>query len=205
MAWLNAIIAEVKQGRPELAYYSDMHSYESTRQQYRPTQIKLLLIAESPPPANDSNSSRQFYRTDILFPDDRLFSNTIKALYVEAKDISAADLEQQKEKWLHKFQADGNYMIEALDTSLPHEVTKQQRQALIAQSMTKLLARVKKLAGPDTKIILIKSNVFEVATEPLRNAGFTVLNTELVDYPGRFNQKVYRAKLSDLVASQPRR
>jgi hypothetical protein len=59
---------------------------------------------------------------------------------------------------------------------------------------------VRELAGPDTKLILIKSNVFEVAAEPLRQAGFTVLNTGLLDYPGRFNQRAYREKLAALAA-----
>jgi hypothetical protein len=54
------------------------------------------------------------------------------------------------------------------------------------------------LADPDTKIILIKSNVFEAAAEPLRQAGFTVLNKELLDYPGHFNQRAYREKLAKL-------
>ena len=35
--------------------------------------------------------------------------------------------------------------------------------------------------------------------DKLRQAGFTVLNTELVDYPGRFNQRAYREKLAQLV------
>jgi hypothetical protein len=48
---------------------------------------------------------------------------------------------------------------------------------------------------------LVKSNVFEVAAEPLRDAGFTVLNHELVDYPGHYNQKAYREKLARLAQS----
>ncbi len=61
------------------------------------------------------------------------------------------------------------------------------------------MKRVKKLANTKTKLILIKSNVFDVAAEPLRSAGFKVLNTELVDYPGQFNQRDYREKLARLV------
>jgi hypothetical protein len=61
-----------------------------------------------------------------------------------------------------------------------------------------LIQRVKGLADKGTKIILIKSNVFEAAAEPLRQAGFNIINTELVDYPGRFNQAAYRDKLARL-------
>lgn len=110
------------------------------------------------------------------------------------------ELEQAKEQWLRKFQSDGWYMIEALEESLKHQVTKPQRQELIRNELPRLVERVRQLALDDTKLILIKSNVFEVAAEPLRRAGFTVLNNALVDYPGRFNQQAYREKLSKLAA-----
>lgn len=160
----------------------------------------MLLIAESPPPAADIPSSRHFYRSDVVRPDDRLFLNTVRALYPETLDMPVTDIELQKEHWLKKFEIDGWYMIEALPMSLKHEVTKFERQALIKQHFPELLEHVRKLVGPTTKIILIKSNVFDVTAEPLHQAGFTVMNTELVDYPGRFNQRAYRAKLADLAA-----
>lgn len=175
-----------------------MNSYERVRQKYKPKHIKMLLIAESPPPEANTDSSRHFYRSDKIRRDDRLFINTIKAIYPEAAGKTEAQLEPEKEQWLRKFQADGRYMIEALDKSLPHEVTKQQRQELIRENLPNLLEKVQKLAAPDTKIILIKSNVFDVAAEPLRQAGFTVLNKELLDYPGQFNQRAYREKLAKL-------
>ena len=174
-----------------------MDDYDTIRQQYRPSSIKVLLIAESPPSLNpNSGGSRHFYRTDMVRPEDRLFINTIRALYPEALDAPQLELESQKQSWLHRFQADGWYMIEALPTSLAHEVTKKKRQELIKQHLPALLERVKNLADKDTKLILIKSNVFDVAATPLRQAGFTILNTELLDYPGRFNQQAYRSKLA---------
>lgn len=177
-----------------------MESYESERQNYRPQHIKLLLIAESPPPPPNVQSSRQFYYTDRIRTDDRLFTNTMRALYADAADLSEHDLETHKKAWLERFCADGWYMIEALEQSQVHEVTKRQRQESIRGSLPRLIARVRGLAEPDTKLILIKSNVFEVAAEPLRQAGFTVLNTELLDYPGHFNQRAYREKLARLAA-----
>lgn len=173
-------------------------TYEEIRQQYRPKHIKMLLIAESPPPPADVQSSRQFYYADRIRKDDRLFTNTIKALYPEAANKTEPELEQEKQQWLERFAADGWYMIEALEESQEHEVTKKQRQSRIHDVLPRLIERVRELAEQDTKIILIKSNVFDVAAGPLRNAGFTVLNTELVDYPGRFNQQAYREKLAKL-------
>ena len=176
-------------------YDNFMDDYDKTRQQYKPHHIKVLLIAESPPPAANIQSSRQFYRSTPIRKDDRLFVNTIKALYPEAAELTETKIEPEKEQWLRRFQADGWYMIEALETSQEHEVTKQQRQERIKAALPRLIERVQSLTGPDTKIILIKSNVFDVAAKPLRAAGFTVLNTELLDYPGRFNQRDYREKL----------
>lgn len=173
-------------------------SYESVRQKYKPTTIKLLLIAESPPPAPEVQSSRQFYYADRIRKDDRLFVNTIRALYPETENIKEPELEEQKETFLKRLQADGVYMIEALEESQVHEVTKRQRQELIKAGSPRLVERVRQLANASTKIVLIKSNVFDMAAEPLKEAGFTVLNTELVDYPGRFNQRDYREKLARL-------
>lgn len=128
-----------------------------------------------------------------------MFTNTIRALYPETEKTPEPELEQEKRTWLKRFKDDGFYMIEALEDSQEHEVTKKQRQQKIADGLPRLLERVADLVEPSTKIILIKSNVFDVAAGPLRAAGYNVLNTELVDYPGRFNQRDYRAKLATLL------
>jgi hypothetical protein len=173
-------------------------SYKDAKRKYKPKQIKFLLIAESPPPEPEVQSSRQFYYTDRIRKDDRLFTNTIRALYPETAELPEPELEEQKEQWLTKFKDDGWYMIEALEESQEHEVTKKQRQERIRESIPRLIQRVKELADQDTKVILIKSNVFEAAAEPLRQAGINVLNTELLDYPGRFNQPAYKKRLARL-------
>lgn len=177
-----------------------MDPYETLRQTYRPKEITVLFIAESPPPSADAQSSRQFYYADRVRKNDRLFVNTIKALYPQTAEMPEQELEQEKEVWLRRFQKDGYYMIEALTESQQHEVTKRERQDKIRQALPSLLQRVTALASSRTRIILIKSNVFVVTAEPLRQVGFTVLNTELVDYPGQFNQRAYREKLASLLA-----
>lgn len=175
-----------------------MSSYDKVREKYKPKIIKKLLIAESPPPRPDIQSSRQFYYTDRIRKDDRLFTNTMRALYPETEKYKEIELEEHKEEWLRRFQADGWYMIEALDVSQQHKITKKQRQERIRENLPRLIERVRKLSSKETKLILIKSNVFDVAAKPLKEAGFTVLNTELLDYPGIFNQADFRRKLAGL-------
>lgn len=176
-----------------------MTTYSSIRHKYRPDHVRVLIIAESPPPYADIESSRHFYRTDKARKNDRLFVNTVKALYSQASGMTEAELEERKESWLKQFQKDGFYMIEALEKSQPHEVTKRERQELIRRELPQLIERVNHLANKDTGIMLVKSNVFEVAARPLSQAGFKVLNKQLVDYPGQFNQKAYQDKLARLV------
>jgi len=176
-----------------------MRDYEVLRQTYKPSQIKVLLIAESPPPNAEVGGSRHFYRADKPRQGDRLFVNTMKAIYPDAALLTEQQLESGKEEWLRRFQTDGFYLIEALEISQKHEVTKEERQRKISQALPSLIGRVKELAMADTKIILIKSNVFEVAASPLREAGFDVLNRGLVDYPGQYNQRTYREKLTTLL------
>lgn len=177
----------------------EISEYEKLRRQYRPDKIHYLLIAESPPPPAEFEGSRHFYRTDRPRRDDRLFLNTIRGLYSETIDLTDDQIEQDKAKWLERFKADGWYMTESLEESVKKVVKKPERQERIRKALPRLIERVGELADKDTKIILIKSNVFEVACEPLREAGFNVLNTALVDYPGFWNQKAYRDKLAELV------
>lgn len=179
-----------------------METYDELRAQYKPAHIRFLLIAESPPPSAEIQSSRQFYRAEKIRHDDRLFVNTIQALYREATDKTEAVLEAEKEQWLQCLKQDGVYMIEALEVSQRHATTKKERQERIGEALPRLTERVRELAEDHTKLILIKSNVFEVAAEPLRQAGFEVLNTKLVDYPGYYNQTAYRQKLGELVRSK---
>ena len=179
-----------------------MSSYDDLRQAYRPKKVEVLLIAESPPPPADFPGSRHFYRTETPREGDRLFSNTIRALYAEASDAAESDLQRDKEQWLRRFQDDGFYMIEAVEVSIQKKIDKKERQERIRKALPRLIERVQELAEPDTKLILIKSNVYDVACEPLREAGFTVLNEGLVDYPGHFNQRAYREKLAKLVGRQ---
>lgn len=70
----------------------------------------------------------------------------------------------------------------------------------MAEHADDVIRRVRELGAGDAKLILIKSNVYDMLAEPLRAAGFDVLNTELLDYPGGFNQADFRRKLSGMIA-----
>jgi hypothetical protein len=178
--------------------------YEKLREKYRPEHIKWLFIAESPPPKKLIHSTRYFYLPDYdpkLGEEDRLFSNTIRALYPEADKLSKEELQAEKEKWLRRFQADGCYLIEASPVSFPHRFKPRERQEKLKEYFPWLLERVESLAEEDTRIILIKSNVFIVVEGKLKMRGYKVINDGNLTYPGVWQEQVYRTKLKELMSA----
>lgn len=177
-----------------------MESYENLRSRYKPARIAWLFIAESPPPDDAKRpSTRHFYRTDTG-EGDRLFANTMKALYAAARDLSEEDLRRQKAMWLQLFQADGCYMIEALEESIEHGVKAAERVKRLKAATPRLIERVQQLALPYTKIMLIKSNPYNICAEPLRAAGYNVINDGILNYPGYWQEQAYQAKLASLMS-----
>ena len=174
--------------------------YEAIRQIYRPEKIKLLFIAESPPPADASKpTTRGFYRLESAGDGDRLFNNMMQVLYPESAAVNLENLANEKDKWLRRFQADGYYLVEALTTSMPHEAKTSERVKLLKNQLPELISRVGKLIKPGTPIVLIKSNPYKVCAEPLRDAGYRVLNTETLNYPGYWQEQAFRTKLIHLI------
>lgn len=176
--------------------------YEQLRQSYLPQTINVLFIAESPPPESSAKpTTRAFYSLASAGEGDRLFNNTMRALYPEDAEGNLENLAKNKEEFLRRFQADGFYMIEALTQSLIPGTKTSERIRHLKDSLPELLKRVEGLATPETKIVLIKSNPFKVCAEPLRAAGYNVLNQETLNYPGYWQEKHYRDKLKILLST----
>src|SRR5581483_2630173 len=95
--------------------------------------------------------------TDRIRRDDRLFTNTIWALYPDTAGLTEEGLEAEKQAWLLRLKEDGVYMIEALQPSQRHAVTKKQRQQRIREAMPRLVERVPQLAANSRENVLIKS------------------------------------------------
>ncbi len=175
-----------------------MQDYENLRQNFRPAQVKWLLVAESGPPKPTQTSTRHFYRMEAR-EGDRLFTNTIKAIYPETMELKEPELEKDKLKWLQRLQTDGFYMIEAVPYSIPHGVKTPIRRQKIRESLPDLIQRLRELVEGDTRIILIKSNTFIEAAGLLKEAGFKVINDEFLDFPGYWREQQYREKLAEML------
>jgi UDP-glucose 6-dehydrogenase len=172
--------------------------YEKLRSNYRPAEIKWLFVTESPPPPPETGGTRHFYELGVE-SNDRLYSNTMKALYSEAVSLSEKQLGTDKEQWLRRFADDGCYQIESLEVSLPHGTKTAERHKHISQNLPTLIEKIKALATMDTKVILIKSTVYKMASEPLKAADINVINSDFIDYPGYWREQQFVQKLSSLM------
>lgn len=164
--------------------------YTAARNKYRPVQLHTLLIAEAPPCSLD----RYFY-FEAVPRQDSLFLEIMGVLYPRQKvEYLAAKRDPAlKEALLEAFQEDGYWLMDL--SELPHELL----GIPPADALPSLLERVKKVADKDTRMILIKSNVFDLCYPALTSQGYKV-SPERIPFPGSGQQGVFRERFARALA-----
>ena len=158
--------------------------YAAARNKYRPADLKILIIAEAPP----CNLDRYFYFEEVP-RQDSLFLEIMGVLYPEAKAryLASGREPAYKAGLLEEFQSDGYWLMDLAE--LPQEVTGVRHE----DSLPSLLARVGKVVSADTRIILIKANVYDCCYPALKELGYHV-SDERIPFPGSGQQAVFRQK-----------
>jgi hypothetical protein len=156
--------------------------YTVARNKYKPDEVRTLLIAESPP----CNPERFFYFEDVR-THDSLFLEIMGVIY---PDLKAAYLKSKRDpelkaELLETFQSDGYLLIDL--SEVPQELSGESD----AECLPGLLRRVEKLATAETRIVLIKANVYDCVYEVLREQGYKV-SAERLPFPGSGQQRVFR-------------
>ena len=150
------------------------------RERYRPDRIQVLFVAESPPESND-DEVRFFYnaRQERY---DHMYRSIMKAVFPEFEYRPG-----EKEKWLRRFQETGYYMIDATDKPVNHLSTAE-RWIELNRSRGGKVAQITKLISPETPIVLVKKNIFELFNQPLRDAGYNVIHDSFLPFPSHGHQ-----------------
>ncbi|MGA7106090.1 MAG: hypothetical protein WBX49_12195 [Candidatus Deferrimicrobiaceae bacterium] len=169
------------------------NEFEVARKKYRPSEIKYLLIAESPP---QKGSGRFFYFEDVT-EHDALFLETMKVLY-PSEYTDTKYVRRNKANFLRKFMIDGFYLIDSTDIPI---IDKSKRHKEIEQALPDLCRKVREISGIKTKIILVSRGVYDVCFNRLKSEGFNVVNTEMIDHPSSGGQTKYRNKIGKLLKS----
>lgn len=156
--------------------------YRTASNKYKPADLKTLIIAEAPP----CNLDRFFYFEEVP-RQDSLFLEMMGVLYPEMKAQYLAKKRDPalKVELLEEFQADGYWLMDLAE--LPYEVSGIRHE----DSLPDLLARVEKAAGPETRMVLVKANVFDCCYAALKEAGYKV-SAERIPFPGSGQQAVFR-------------
>lgn len=171
-----------------------MFDYEEYRRRYLPNKIKILFVAESPPPLKSSEDIRFFYYEKTK-KYDWLFRGIMEVLYpqlfqkyLEAKKKKNYQaMFSYKREMLKKFCSDGYYLIDLFDKPV-RKVSKKDMIEATKRLLCKLNSFINKdinkenLMSKKTPIILIKRNVYGISGVLKRN-GYNVINKEPIPFP----------------------
>ena len=136
-------------------------------ERYRPATVRLLLVAEAPPRAEE----RYFYFTDVS-SHDSLFRYVVKGLYGVTPDRT------NKTEMLGRLASDGVFLIDLSEE--PEGVSN------LAGAVPGLIERCRALEPG--AIILIKTKVYDAAFRHLRAAGLPVVDRR-IPFPGSGQQQ----------------
>jgi hypothetical protein len=148
--------------------------YEQLREQYRPDQLEVLLIGESPP--DPGAAGRRFFYAPTL-QIDNLYRGVAQAIYGDHQGIDLTD----KPAVLRRLQADGFWLIDATDQPVNH-LPPGPRRAAITAAVPQLVARCRDLA-PRRGVIICHRVVYQLTTPSLRAAGMPVLHDQPLPFP----------------------
>jgi hypothetical protein len=139
---------------------------------YQPTTIRLLIVAEAPPPALD----RYFYFPDVT-TEDSLFRNVASTILGEdpTREGKAEALAQLRDR--------GVFLIDLKEDPVDGAED-------LSPYVPSLIERIK--AIEPQKIILIKANVYDTAYPALANAGLPVVPVRM-PFPGHGRQGQFKA------------
>ena len=157
--------------------------YRRESDKYKPdkNRLKVVYIAESPPPFKTGEKPRYFYFSENR-GNDLLFSAIVMVLYgIEYKKNPYEEM-----KLLKRFRDDGYFLIDACEYPLK-KIDDKERHVL--KNLPQLIERIKTIQNRSTNIILIKKNVFYLLNEHLREKGLNVLNERFIGFPGYYNDR----------------
>lgn len=147
---------------------------------YKPSTVRLLLVAEAPPSAED----RYFYFEDVA-THDGLFRHLARAI------LGVEPSRENKPEILGALRDHGVYLIDLKQTpKKPHED--------LSRFVPDLVDRARELSP--AHLITIKANICDLCQEPLRAAGMSVSHAR-IPFPSSGRQREFEAAMRKELAS----
>ena len=161
--------------------------YRPAATKYRPERMRVLFVCESPPYAGQGRRPAYFFFEDNP-RGDVLFATIVAGLY----DLAYRKDPVRKAELLTRMKDDGTWLIDAVEYPINADengpIKEARRNEIIQENLSDLLRRLgglRKCGCIDerTRLILIKKNIYELLHEPLRQAGYDVVNSGAVPFP----------------------
>lgn len=154
---------------------SEIPWYAELRDAWKPSHVRLLLIAESAPDDGGDPENRRFFYSERL-GHDNLFRSVVAAMYGVTKDDLVS---RGKRPWLERLRDDGLYLIDLM----PHPVNASQahRRKTRADYVTDCVQRASSL-NPDG-VVIVKKDIFPLLHAPLLDAGLNLLHDRGIPFP----------------------
>src|SRR2546428_11085123 len=168
-----------------------VENFRAARDQYRPSKVKSLWIAESPP---TSGSYFYFQKTTGR---DHLFRETMRAIGLwPDKEIMKKGVDKQP--LLEKFRSKGFFLIDTCSYPVDKLPDRERRRAIL--DGTSGLEQLVSELNPNG-IIIVKSNIYEAVKHVLESRGFAgrILNQKPLPFPWHGRQQSYRIKINHIM------
>jgi hypothetical protein len=159
--------------------------YLTFRSQFQPVQLKLVMVAESPP-----TSGKYFYNPDGAVTEP-LFSAVMQQ--IDIKPVS-------KQVGLRALQERGWLLVDATYEPV-NDYTDTKKDSIIVRDYLHLRDDLKRLDPTQSvPVVLIKVNVYRLLNERLSADGFNVLNRDdPIPFPSSGQQNKFKAKFAEVV------
>ena len=167
-------------------------------QYYKPRHIRLCFLAEAPP-QYDELHPRFFYFEDV-YKADALFWELMKALSDHCPRSINAQVRRQKTEYLDRFKEDGYFLLDCVPYPLPDDYhSTGMKERYFRERRQEIVENIGKQIPKDTPLVLLSAPVYKVFAEALKEAGFQVLNTEVIPFPGSGQQGVFHKRLREVL------
>lgn len=164
-------------------YKDNLQEYKKYSKKFLPKKINVLFLTESPPfPKKDIKS--YFYFSEYLPQRDLLFQLIIKVIY--DYNFRQGD---NKIKYLNMLKKDGYYLVDSVNYPIDldkngNKVNDVEKNNVIEEGKRKFIKGLEKMeVSKNTKIILIKENIYRLYNNFLSEKGFCVINEDKINFP----------------------
>lgn len=150
--------------------------YARLREFYRPSDIRVLFIGESPPEFDPYEEMRFFYSPNFT-RHDNLYRGIAQAVYGSEPEIDLRD----KPAVLKRLKRDGYWLIDAIEEPV-NTLTPAERRQKLKEAVPDLVHRSRELK-PWTGVVICHREVFRLASKSLAEAGVRVLHAKPLPFP----------------------